>query len=108
MTLRQLLKCLLTTYVLKFTYGIKLHDVWKKSNLTEHKTARGEIIKFHTIAKRGDAIEIDKEIIVDNLGPCSPQQTIATFYIYYTREHDAKYCDEPGMELLGKLKINRI
>jgi len=51
-------------------------------------------------------IEIDKEIIVDNLGPCYPHQTIAAFYIYYTREYDAKYCDEPGMELLGKLQID--
>jgi len=32
-------------------------------------------------------------------------QTRACFEIYYTREYDANYCDEPGVELLGKLFV---
>jgi hypothetical protein len=92
--------------VLKFTYGIKLYESWRKGDPIERRTPKGDIIKFRRIAKKGDRVEIDKEIIVDNLGPCVPFQTIATFYIYYTREDNAKYCDEPGMELLGTLKIN--
>jgi hypothetical protein len=32
-------------------------------------------------------------------------QTKVCFKIYYTKEFSAKYCDEPGMKLLGKLII---
>jgi len=101
------IQCILTTRVLKFTYGIKIFETWRKSDPIERRTPKGEIIKFLCVAKRGEEIEIDKEKIVEKtLGPNNPLQTIATFYVYHTREHDAKYCDEPGMELLGKLKTN--
>ena len=26
--------------------------------------------------------------------------------IYYTQEYDGEYCDDPGMKLLGKLRID--
>ncbi|GES97238.1 hypothetical protein GLOIN_2v1783276 [Rhizophagus clarus] len=99
----------LTTRVLKFTYGIKIIDTWKRSDPTERKTTKGEIIRFLPIgkAKRGESVNIDEYIFTDKeLGPNNPFQTIATFHIYYTREYNAKYCDEPGMEYLGRLKIN--
>ncbi|RIA87528.1 hypothetical protein C1645_284817 [Glomus cerebriforme] len=98
----------LTTRILKFTYGIKVYDVWKKSDPEERKTSKREIIRFFPIkgAKRGKEVKIDQEIIVKDLGPNDPFQTKATFYVYYTREYDAKYCDEPGVKLLGKLTIN--
>ncbi|CAI2175780.1 15441_t:CDS:2 [Funneliformis geosporum] len=99
-------KCILTTRVLKFTYGIEIFENWKSTDPKERKNFRGDILKFHRIAKRGEEIEIDKEIIVRNLCPIDLLQKIAVFSIYYTREYDAEYCDEPGMELLGKLKIN--
>ncbi|EXX70473.1 hypothetical protein RirG_087050 [Rhizophagus irregularis DAOM 197198w] len=99
----------LTTRILKFTYGIKIFDKWKKSDPIERKTPKGEIIKFLPIegATKGKEVKIDEDVIVDNLlGPNNPFQTAATFHVYYTREANAKYCDEPGMEYLGKLKIN--
>jgi hypothetical protein len=99
----------LTTRKLKFTYGIKIIDTWKKSDPEERKTTKGEIIRFLPIgkAKRGESVNIDEYIFADKeLGPNNPFQTIATFHVYYTREYEAKYCNEPGMEYLGKLKIN--
>ncbi|PKK64400.1 actin-like ATPase domain-containing protein [Rhizophagus irregularis] len=99
----------LTTRKLKFTYGIKIFDTWKKSDPKERKTPKGEIIRFLPIegATKGKEVKIDEDVIVDNLlGPNNPFQTAATFHVYYTREANAKYCDEPGMEYLGKLKIN--
>ncbi|PKY39927.1 actin-like ATPase domain-containing protein [Rhizophagus irregularis] len=99
----------LTTRKLKFTYGIKIFDTWKKSDPIERKTLKGEIIRFFPIegATKGKEVKIDEDIIVnDLLGPNNPFQTAATFHVYYTRKADAKYCDEPGMEYLGKLKIN--
>ncbi|GBC06842.1 hypothetical protein RclHR1_07090001 [Rhizophagus clarus] len=99
----------LTTRVLKFTYGIKIIDTWKKSDPPERKSPKGEISRFFPIgkAKRGNSVNIDEFIFADKeLGPSNPFQTMAIFHVYYTRECDAKYCDEPGMKYLGKLKIN--
>ncbi|RGB23935.1 hypothetical protein C1646_773786 [Rhizophagus diaphanus] len=99
-------KFVLTTRVLKFTYGIEAYDNWKETDPIERKNFRGDILKFHTIARRGQKIEIDKEIIVKDFVPSFTLQKVVVFSIYYTREYNAEYCDEPGMELLGKLKIN--
>jgi hypothetical protein len=49
-------------------------------------------------------MDIDHEITI----PCVPQypnQKEATHSIYYTQNDDAEYCDEPGVKLLGKLRI---
>ncbi|RIA90042.1 hypothetical protein C1645_738177 [Glomus cerebriforme] len=100
-------KFILTSRVLKFTYGIEAYEAWKETDPIDRKNFRGDILKFHRIAKRGDKIEIDKEIVVKDYVPTFSLQKVVVFSIYYTREYDAEYCDEPGMELLGKLKINR-
>ena len=50
-------------------------------------------------------MNIDQEVTC----PCVPQypnQKVATHRIYYTREYDAEYCDDPGMILLGTLSID--
>src|SRR5207253_1340236 len=38
--------------------------------------------------------------------PHYPFQTGAIFPIYYTREYDAEFCDDDGMESLGTLTID--
>ncbi|EXX53225.1 hypothetical protein RirG_245960 [Rhizophagus irregularis DAOM 197198w] len=55
------------------------------------------------MAKRGDVVEFDEEIRVDNLCPVNEFQESATFYIHYTKDDEVEYCDK--MELLGTLKI---
>jgi len=78
----------------------------KRSDPPERRTSDGFIQKFHCIAKRGTTVECDKDISVNNLSPISMFQTSVTFYIYFTSEYEAKYCDDIGMELLGSLKID--
>jgi len=89
---------------LKFTYGIKVLELFKEGDPPERKKYGRFIEKFHRIAKRGDVVEIDKEIIVNNLYPLGEVSVI--YYIYFTSKDGANYCDETGMELLGTLKID--
>ncbi|RIA95888.1 hypothetical protein C1645_816032 [Glomus cerebriforme] len=97
----------IVTRVLKYTYGIRILTPWMKGDPIERKTSNGCIIKFHCLAKCGTQVETNQEVITDlsNFMRLVPFQTKASFYVYYTREYDAKYCDEPGMNLLGKLII---
>jgi hypothetical protein len=57
------------------------------------------------LAKRGTEMNINQEI-TRFYSPLYPGQTRMEFLIFYTREYDAVYCDEPGMKLLGKLRID--
>ncbi|CAB5201035.1 unnamed protein product [Rhizophagus irregularis] len=88
---------------LNYTYGIRVLKWFKKGDPPERVTSDGYIHKFHPIAKRGDVVEFDEEIRVDNLCPVNEFQESATFYIHYTKDDEVEYCDK--MELLGTLKI---
>ncbi|GBC01488.1 hypothetical protein RclHR1_04200006 [Rhizophagus clarus] len=90
--------------ILNYTYGIKVLRWFKNGDPPERVRPDGFINKFHRIAKRGDVVEFDEEIRVHNLCPLSEFQDSATFYIYFTKDDEAEYCDE--MELLGTLKIH--
>ncbi|CAG8607046.1 14532_t:CDS:2 [Funneliformis mosseae] len=100
------IKCIISSRVLKFTYGIKTASKWKKDDPKERRTFDGHIYRFSCVAKRGTKTLVDKEIVIDDLIPQYPFQTVGIFQIYYTREYEAKFCDEDGMELLGTLKID--
>ncbi|CAB4425207.1 unnamed protein product [Rhizophagus irregularis] len=90
--------------VLKYTYGIKVRNYWMEGDPIERKLRKGRIDRFHCIAKRGTQVDTNEEFTTF-FTPLSPMQTQVRFEIYYTTEYDAKYCDEPGMEFLGKLII---
>jgi molecular chaperone DnaK (HSP70) len=94
--------------VLKFTYGIKVFSPWKPGEPEDRKK---ELFRFHNIgetkkAKKGNSAKINEEFTVSNIKPTLPFQTRGDFEIYYTRKYNAKYCDEDGVRLLGKLIIN--
>ncbi|RIA90038.1 hypothetical protein C1645_876364 [Glomus cerebriforme] len=99
------IKFVLKNRILNYTYGIKVLRLFKHGDPPERKTSGGYVQSFFRIAKRGDNVDIDKEIPLDKyLYPVNEFQTSATFYIYYTKDDDPKYCD--GMELLGTLKVD--
>ncbi|CAB4384322.1 unnamed protein product [Rhizophagus irregularis] len=91
--------------VLKYTYGIKVRNYWMEGDPIKRKLRNGRIDRFHCIAKRGTQVDTNEKFTAF-FTPLSPMQTKVRFGIYYTTEYDAKYCDEPGMELLGKLIID--
>ncbi|CAI2198468.1 2387_t:CDS:1, partial [Funneliformis geosporum] len=78
--------------VLKYNYGIK---VWKAD----------EGFTFKRLATRGVEVKINEEFSV-RVRPSHPFQSTGIFEIYYTQSFSAKTCEEVGMKLLGKLKID--
>ncbi|PKK77667.1 actin-like ATPase domain-containing protein [Rhizophagus irregularis] len=75
---------------------------WKEGDPPERRTSHGLIHKFRRIVKRKTEVEIDQEIDVGQYAPIVPNQTKLSFDLYYTKEQDAVYCDEPGVEFLGE------
>ncbi|CAB4490712.1 unnamed protein product [Rhizophagus irregularis] len=65
----------------------------------------GRIVRFHRLAKRGTQVETNQKVTTF-FTPLSPLQTRVSFKIFFTKEDNAKYCDEPGMQRLGKLVVN--
>ncbi|CAB4437275.1 unnamed protein product [Rhizophagus irregularis] len=95
------MKCVIFSRVLKYTYGIIYHTKWKEGDPEHRKASGGYIEKFHCLARRGTKIDIDQEIETY----CSPlysYQRKLDNEIYYTKEYDGEYRNDPGMELLGK------
>ncbi|PKC69846.1 hypothetical protein RhiirA1_117194 [Rhizophagus irregularis] len=91
--------------VLKYTYGIKTATKWEKEDPIHRKTKDGFIEIFQCLARRGTKMDINQEITRSRV-PIYPDQTEMIHYLYYTKEYDGEYCDDPGMKLLGKLYID--
>jgi molecular chaperone DnaK (HSP70) len=100
------IRTIISSRVLKFTYGIRTISLWREGDPEEKRIYGGFIHRFSRVARRGTTLSVDEEVTLDHLHPLSPMQNGATIHVYYTREYDAKFCDEPGMELLGTLEID--
>ncbi|PKC68254.1 hypothetical protein RhiirA1_507607 [Rhizophagus irregularis] len=99
-------KYVIPTRVLIYTFGVKISPLCEYGDPLDRLTSDGRIHKFRRIVERNTEITIDQEFIVENLVPIHPDQTKMSFEIYYTKEQNAVYCDEPGMKLAGSLLID--
>ncbi|CAI2174732.1 1672_t:CDS:2 [Funneliformis geosporum] len=86
--------------ILKWTYGIEE----PKKDKASRKTDDGLILYFHKLAQRGKSVGVDQKFMTDFF-PTRPDQEIISFNIYYTPRYGAKFCDDPGMKLLGTLRV---
>ncbi|RIB06646.1 hypothetical protein C2G38_2046625 [Gigaspora rosea] len=93
------------TRVLKFCYGVEVSAKWEKHDPPDRRTPSGRIFRFHRLALRGVEVAVDQKFYY-TAGPVVPNQTDMTFNIYITPDNNAKYCDEDGMKMLGKMKID--
>ncbi|GES97255.1 hypothetical protein GLOIN_2v1484166 [Rhizophagus clarus] len=100
------LKCIIATRVLNNTFGTKVSPKWKEGDPPERREPNGLIHKFRRIIERKTEVKIDQEIVVGRYAPSVPNQTKLKFDLFYTKEQNADYCDEPGVELLGEFLIN--
>ncbi|CAG8709902.1 16751_t:CDS:2 [Racocetra persica] len=98
-------KFVVKTRVLKYTYGIKKSMKWKDGDPKNRKSYDGYIDKFHPLASKGSEVSVDQEFTFSCL-PLKKDQVAITFEIFCTQEQEFKYCDELGMRLLGKLRID--
>ncbi|CAG8443263.1 10309_t:CDS:10 [Ambispora gerdemannii] len=93
------------TRVLKWTYGVEVSSKWERGDPVERKTPSGRIFRFHQLAQRGVEVGVDQTFKY-TAGPVIATQMDMTFNIYVTSAISARYCDEDGMRLLGKMKID--
>ncbi|UZO00671.1 uncharacterized protein OCT59_011791 [Rhizophagus irregularis] len=84
-------------------YGIKATRKWNPSDPIERKLSDGMINIFLQIAKQGNEIPIDTGISMIFSSNFISRNSIDLFI---TDEHDVKYCDSPGVNLIGTLKIS--
>ncbi|RIA82054.1 hypothetical protein C1645_809788 [Glomus cerebriforme] len=92
------------TRVLKWTYGTDVAKKWQKGDPPHRRRSDGRIIKFTTLAKRGEQVPVDKKIVRNYAAP-SATQKILGLDIYVTKKDNATYCNEPGVELLDSWNI---
>ncbi|CAB4400859.1 unnamed protein product [Rhizophagus irregularis] len=94
---------------LKYTYGLGTHRNWEDEDpIYRKKNFKGndetKIAIFHHFVTRGTKVGVDEEFRTITR-PAMPDQTAMSFPIYKTTELSAEFCDEPGMKLLGTLRI---
>jgi uncharacterized protein YlaN (UPF0358 family) len=99
------MKCVISSRVLKYTYGVKATTRWVKGDPISRKVYGDHIEKFLCLARRGTKIDINQEV-THCFAPISPDQTNGVHELYYTQEYDAKYCDDPGVKPLGELNVD--
>ncbi|RIA87550.1 hypothetical protein C1645_877992 [Glomus cerebriforme] len=99
------MKCVISSRVLKYTYGIKYAPEWKNGDPTNRKILNGRILKFDCLAKRGTKVNINQEV-TRTYKPTDHNQTRGIISIYYTQEYEGEYCDDPGMNHLGNLLVD--
>ncbi|CAG8555056.1 539_t:CDS:2 [Acaulospora morrowiae] len=92
------------TRVLRYTYGVRIYPKWTEDDPPERKD-NDRIYKFCELAKRGTRVDVDQGFS-ESLIPVYKDQTSMEIRTYITREYSATYCDEPGMHLLGTLKVD--
>ncbi|RGB28803.1 hypothetical protein C1646_341913 [Rhizophagus diaphanus] len=90
--------------VLKYTYGIQVRNYWEEGDPVERKIRNRLIDRFYCVVRRGIQVN-GNENFTASFTPLSPMQKKVCFRIFYTSSYDAMYCDDPGMEFLGKLTI---
>ncbi|CAB5381591.1 unnamed protein product [Rhizophagus irregularis] len=95
-------KSVISSRILKYTYGVDMLRKWEYGDPINRKLPEGFIVKFQCLARRGTKMNIDQVTRV----PILKNQENMLFKIYYTREYDAEYCDDPGMKLLGELIVS--
>ncbi|CAG8573501.1 84_t:CDS:2, partial [Dentiscutata erythropus] len=98
-------KFIVKTRVLKYTYGIKKSIRWKNGDPPNRKSYDGYIDKFHPLASRGAEVSVDQEFTF-TCYPLKKDQVAITFEIFLTQDPESKYCDDIGMNPLGKLRID--
>ncbi|CAB4491919.1 unnamed protein product [Rhizophagus irregularis] len=93
----------ISSRVFEKTYGIKATRKWNPCDPIERKLSDGMINIFLQIAKQGNEIPIDTGISMIFSSNFISRNSIDLFI---TDEHDVKYCDSPGVNLIGTLKIS--
>ncbi|CAG8626800.1 14235_t:CDS:10 [Rhizophagus irregularis] len=95
----------IATRVLKWTYGTDVARKWKSDDPEERKLpGSNQVIEFSQLIECEKEIPINKVVSRIFTPGCIFQRKMG-LDIYITEEHDADFCDSPGVKLLGKWSI---
>ncbi|CAJ0913549.1 18596_t:CDS:10 [Entrophospora sp. SA101] len=86
------------------TRQLTLNYEWVTGDPLEKKTEDDHIFKFDCLAKRGVEYSPTQDFS-STYSPVYPDQKGMNFQIYATPRNNQKFCDEPGMGLIGELFI---
>ncbi|CAG8527325.1 9812_t:CDS:2 [Ambispora leptoticha] len=95
------------TRVLKKAYGIELYRDWTPDDPIEKMDVLNDqkkILAFKKLAEKGTEVDVDQEF-KNTSWPTFADQKVSSFKIYTTSKNDAKYCNEPEMNLFGRLGL---
>ncbi|PKY45625.1 actin-like ATPase domain-containing protein [Rhizophagus irregularis] len=93
--------------VLKYTYGIKVLGKWKKNHPLDRRIFDDRIYLIDTFVTRLTQVEVGKPSRPKRgYTPLNPSQTGLKFELYKTLKFSVTYPDEPGIELVGTLRID--
>ncbi|CAB5180920.1 actin-like ATPase domain-containing protein [Rhizophagus irregularis] len=93
---------------LKYTYGIRANRYWNYEDPIDRKINCGnseQIVVFDSLVTRSTKVGVDQKFS-RIYHPPEPNVTFLTIHIFKTTELSAKFCDEPGMKLLGILTVD--
>ncbi|CAB4459700.1 unnamed protein product [Rhizophagus irregularis] len=93
------------TRVLKWTYGTDVARGWKSDDPVNRILPGGIVIEFSKLAVKGEIFPVDAGIQTV-FTPGHIFQSEVGFDIYTTENENAKFCDSPGVKLLGNWSIN--
>jgi len=98
----------ISTRVLKRTYGTDVARRWVPGDDDDRKLPGGAIIEFSRLAERGEEVPVNAAIPRIFTPGCIFQRKMG-LDVYITEAQDAKYCDPPepsDVRLLGKWSID--
>ncbi|RGB24266.1 hypothetical protein C1646_726562 [Rhizophagus diaphanus] len=93
------------TRVLKWTYGTDVARRWKSDDPVNRILPGGIVIEFSKLAVKGEIFPVDAGIQTV-FTPGHIFQSEVGFDIYTAENENAKFCDSPGVKLLGNWSIN--
>ncbi|RIB10754.1 hypothetical protein C2G38_2105307 [Gigaspora rosea] len=90
--------------VLKFNHGIEVSEKWEKHDPPERRTSSGHISRFKHLALKGVEIYVGQKFYY--IYKVDSNQTEMMVNVFITPDNNARYCDEHGMVMVGKMKID--
>nr|CAG8460612.1 7376_t:CDS:10 [Entrophospora candida] len=96
---------IVSTKVLKWTYGIRLSHEWQAGDLSSRKTTDDQIYKFSFMARKETESDAGMEFS-RNMVPIHPDQTSMRFTFFCTAEYSTTYCGESEMKELGSFVVD--
>ncbi|CAG8783075.1 1265_t:CDS:10, partial [Gigaspora margarita] len=90
--------------VLKFCHGIEINEKWEKHDPPERRTSLGHISRFKRLALRGVEVCVGQKFYY--IHTVDSNQTEMMVNVFITPDNNAEYCDEYGMVMMGKIKID--